>query len=149
MIRAMVNRETPSGGCESVFAEIALGNNTKKVSSCIPCAIFMQSFGYPASSIHLGKGDNWRIPDNPAVEIVENWRNTVIRYYSSGLEIRNPTIISCDNRNLDDMVAILVVERNDGPQDRQGILSKIPDLFLEALTFEDPFIDRIKATILP
>jgi hypothetical protein len=146
MIRAMVNSVTPPVNCESVFAEIALGNNTTKVSSCVPCAIFMHSFGYPASSIHLGRGDNWRIPDTPGDEVLTNWKNTIVNCYTSGLDIYNPLVDAANNIRLDDMAAILITERNDGVQD---ILPGIPDLFLEALTFEDSFIQRIKNTRFP
>jgi hypothetical protein len=142
MIRAMVNSVTPPPNIQSVFAEIALGANTTKVSSCIPCAIFMQSFGYPASSIHLGRGDNWRIPDFPSEKILSDWRNAIISCYLSGVELCNPRIDSYDNTRLDDMVAMLIAERND----EQDITPYIPDVFLEALTFEGSFIDRINRT---
>ena len=34
--------------------EIAVGNVTRKMASCIPCTLFMYSLGYPPTSIHLG-----------------------------------------------------------------------------------------------
>lgn len=46
----------------SVFNfEIAYGPDTKKVSSCFPCATFMTSSRRFPSSTHLGRGDNWNI----------------------------------------------------------------------------------------
>jgi hypothetical protein len=100
MIRAMVNSVEPPKDIQdiqSVFGEIALGAETTKVSSCIPCAIFMQSFGYPASSIHLGRGDNWRLPEDinekslPAARqernnlVRQRWRFDIINYYEEGI----------------------------------------------------------------
>jgi hypothetical protein len=144
MIRAMVNSVTPPKDSQSVFAEIALGAGTTKVASCIPCAIFMQSFGYPASSIHLGRGDNWRIPDSPSDEILTNWKNTIIRYYLSGLEVFNPTVaLEGNNITLDNAAAVIVVSNTDA----DDIMPEIPNLFLEALTFEGSFMDRIRNTL--
>jgi hypothetical protein len=145
MIRAMVNSIMPPPGIQSVFAEIALGEETKKVSSCIPCAIFMESFGYPASSIHLGRGDNWRIPDEPSAEILHNWANFIVNCYLSGLECFNPAVrLGVDDTTLDDAAA-RIIESNAGVDD---IIWKIPNLFLEALTFEASFTDRIINTFV-
>ncbi|MDR2433964.1 MAG: hypothetical protein LBD47_05305 [Treponema sp.] len=148
MIRAMVNSvmPPPGQGIDHVFAEIALGAGTTKVSSCVPCAIFMQSFGYPASSIHLGRGDNWRIPDRPSAEILHNWTDFIVNYYLSGLELFNPSVgLGGVNTTLDD-AAKRIIESNAGADD---IILKIPNLFLEALTFEDSFMNRIKRTLFP
>jgi hypothetical protein len=145
MIRAMVNSVEPPKDIQSVFAEIALGAGTTKVSSCIPCAIFMQSFGYPASSIHLGRGDNWRIPDSPGKKIRGDWKNAIIGCYLSGVTLCNPEIDSYGNENLDNVVTKLIAERDD----EQDITPHIPGMFLEALTFEGSFMDRIRNTLFP
>lgn len=39
--------------------EIAVGKETTKLASCIPCSFFMEATGYPASSTHLGRGESW------------------------------------------------------------------------------------------
>lgn len=39
--------------------EIAVGNPTTKLASCFTCASFMQANDYPASAIHLGRGESW------------------------------------------------------------------------------------------
>jgi hypothetical protein len=104
----------------------------------------MQSFGYPASSIHLGRGDNWRIPDEPSAEILHNWADSIITYYRMGLELCNPAVIlEGDETTLADAAA-MIIESNAGVHD---IMPEIPNLFLEALTFEDSFIDRIQRTL--
>jgi hypothetical protein len=144
MIRAMVNNVSPPPGIQSVFAEIALGNNTEKVSSCIPCAIFMESFGKPASSIHLGRGDNWRIPDEPTNGMLTNWQNAIVGCYVSGLTICNPQI-PVYNTTLDNIAAMIIAQHHAVGD----TLPEIPDLFLEALTFEDSFIKRILRTLFP
>lgn len=41
--------------------EIAVGNQTTKLASCFPCAIFMEATNHPASSTHLGRGESWCI----------------------------------------------------------------------------------------
>ncbi|MDR2446512.1 MAG: hypothetical protein LBD58_04360 [Treponema sp.] len=144
MIRAMVNNVTPPPGIHSVFAEIALGGNTQKVSSCVPCAIFMESFGKPASSIHLGRGDNWRIPDNPTNGMLTNWQNVIVGCYVSGLAICNPAIAAY-HATLDNIAAMIIAQHHAVGD----ILPEIPYLFLEALTFEDSFINRILRTLRP
>jgi hypothetical protein len=150
MIRAMVNSvmPPPGQGIDRVFAEIALGDNTKKVSSCIPCAIFMQSFGYPASSIHLGRGDNWRIPDEPTTEILHNWTDSIVICYLRGLEVFNPAVrLGVDDTTLDNAAAMIIA--SNANVNVNNVTTEIPNLFLEALTFEDSFIERIKRTLFP
>jgi hypothetical protein len=39
--------------------EIAVGDQTKKMASCLPCTLFMVATGYPPTSIHLGRGESW------------------------------------------------------------------------------------------
>jgi hypothetical protein len=144
MIRAMVNHvHAPPPNCDSVFAELALGAGTRKVSSCVPCAIFMQSFGYPASSIHLGRGDNWRIPDNPQNSVLNDWINCIVACYISGLEVFNPRVNLENNRTTLDNAAAMIIASN---RDVNDIMPEIPNLFLEALTFEGSFTDRITDT---
>jgi hypothetical protein len=154
MIRAMVNCLDNPPGYKSVFAEIALGTNTKKVSSCVPCAIFMQSFGYPASSIHLGRGDNW-VLDSGVYEnrfgkireknaaIRQKWRETVIDYYRAGRTCVEKGFY--DSRafetafpNIANILKVCKIENTEG---------EIPDIFLESLTFEGSFTDRIINTL--
>jgi hypothetical protein len=134
MVRAMdvFNDPEISKVQELYYVEFALGKNTAKVSSCVPCSIFMTSYGKPASSTHLGRGDNWNFPSqgsNLARE-KETWEKKIIEYYKKGmpllLEPERPITV------LVDTLAKNGVQYNE-----------IPDVFLEALTFEKSFTDRI------
>jgi hypothetical protein len=42
--------------------EVAYGAATNKLSSCFQCTVYMQAAGYPASSVHLGRGESWLPP---------------------------------------------------------------------------------------
>ncbi|MGH3624049.1 MAG: hypothetical protein ACRDQ5_20035, partial [Sciscionella sp.] len=44
--------------------EIAVGEHTTKMASCLPCSLFMYAAGYPPTAIHLGRGESW-IPFYP------------------------------------------------------------------------------------
>ena len=39
--------------------EIAVGDQTTKMASCVPCTLFMLAQGYPPTSTHLGRGESW------------------------------------------------------------------------------------------
>lgn len=39
--------------------EIAVGERTTKLASCLACSMFMVSAGYPPTSMHLGRGESW------------------------------------------------------------------------------------------
>ncbi|MDR1047643.1 MAG: hypothetical protein LBL64_07695 [Treponema sp.] len=144
MIRAMAVQPGPAGpyvgvGNTQVYAELALGNNTSKVSSCLPCAMFMSSFGMPASSIHLGRGDNWKLPGDVWPAVHAAWADSIVMYYARGISLFNPVVLF--NRgaaNFDNYIAnqICVLPPNN-------INHEIPEIFLEALTFESSFLDKI------
>lgn len=113
--------------------EIALSKGTCKVASCIPCAIFMASQGYPASAIHYGRGDNWNFYKETSTtgDMYRKWREKVNEYYCAGKEVlgdRNRKISECNTYLADKAV-------------------KIPEIFLEALTFESSFADKIENTL--
>jgi hypothetical protein len=38
--------------------EIAVGSQTKKMASCVPCTLFIVAQGYPPTSTHLGRGES-------------------------------------------------------------------------------------------
>lgn len=161
MIRAMADPVMPplppAGEC--VFAEIALGEGTKKVSSCVPCAIFMQSFGYPASSIHLGRGDNWRIPDKVNEGILGKWRGNVCSYFDAGIEALitkkgehslpvsrlhvKPDGTLCELTSLDEKLPTFDRYIKQEIVRGSNYSAEIPEIFLEALTFEYSFTKRI------
>lgn len=127
---------------EGVCIELSLSDDTCKSASCIPCAIFAASQGSPASAVHFGRGDYWNLPApsirkqfSPSIE--ENWRSFVIASFKYvSLEILrqghfNPVTTQMASliANPDDMVAI-------------------PEMFLDALTFEGPFIKKMITALL-
>ena len=57
MIQAIYKAYDLGPGC--VPYEIAVGDKTKKMASCLPCTLFMHAAGYPPTSIHLGRGESW------------------------------------------------------------------------------------------
>lgn len=67
--------------------EIAVGQVTTKVASCMACTLFMYAAGFPPSAIHLGRGDSW-IPFYPvgpgapgySMSVDEGVRSTNLRW---------------------------------------------------------------------
>src|SRR4029453_6799347 len=66
MIQAIYKAYALGPSCEPY--EIAVGDQTKKMASCLTCTLFMHAVGYPPSSIPLGRGESWAplfAPYNP------------------------------------------------------------------------------------
>jgi hypothetical protein len=57
MIQAIYKAYNLGPKCEPY--EIATGDETTKMSSCLTCTLFMYANGYPPNSIHLGRGESW------------------------------------------------------------------------------------------
>ncbi len=131
MIQAMVN--IPSFTNSLIF-EIALGNRTTKVSSCLPCSLFMAASNSPASSTHLGKGDYWNIPPKASSDVKQAWAQKIFDCYSLGKKITAGKSIT----KIDAAVKKLptALENN---KDLGGV-------FLEALTFPNSFTTKIVNT---
>lgn len=129
MIQAIVNYQTVNDSSKFFF-EIALGNNTSKVSSCFPCCTLMTANNTPPTSTHLGRGDNWNIPSNCAVKGL--WEAKIKSYYLSGKESLG---------NLSNVKGFISTLQANGAE------TQIPAVFLEALTFESKFTDKVKLTL--
>lgn len=135
-----------------VNMELALSADTCKVASCIPCSIFMWANGTPASAAHFGRGDNWNFPSAIFERIqmcsgpdqleplagyplcVKSWMEAVWKSYDAGkacLEKVSQTVL------LEDLKHAIQLDRN-----------QIPRMFLEALTFEGPFLSKM-LNVLP
>ncbi|QKX04569.1 hypothetical protein HN014_06460 [Aquimarina sp. TRL1] len=117
----------------SFLFEIACSENTTKVSSCFPCATFMASQRNSATSVHLGRGDNWNIPSSCPVFMQTAWQSNIIKWYEIGLR---------SLKNNSDWNAFISNYSHENIENKL-----IPQMFLEALTFEDSFTKRILNTL--
>jgi hypothetical protein len=155
MIRSMVAIPKTSN---QYYFEIALGSGTTKVSSCVPCAIFMESIGMPASSIHLGRGDCWNIPESCDALYRKLWETAINSYYEKGIEalrVHNALRLHVDgDGKLGDLadkksdIAFNVFIESHLYKDKERFSERTPGIFLEALTFEGSFIDKISKTFM-
>lgn len=132
MIQAMVKYGTTIDTQSFIF-EIALGKNTSKVSSCLACSLFMTANGTPATSTHLGRGDNWNIPPKCSMAMRKNWEDKIKTWYMAG---KKRFFAKQQGMSLDDANFLNSLKEQD-----------IPAVFLEALTFEGKFTDKIRATL--
>lgn len=134
MIQAMAIYKQTMQPNDFIF-EIAMGNKTTKVSSCIPCSIYMSANGNPPTSIHLGRGDNWNLPTTEYAALNANWQAKVLEYYTKAKA-------KCAGKG------ITIIDEFIRDLSQCGCSeSEIPAIFLEALTYERSFADRIKNTI--
>jgi hypothetical protein len=116
MIQAIYKAYTLGPSCTPF--EVAVGDQTKKMASCLPCTLFMHAAGYPPSSIHLGSGESWAplySPYNPngptepnelgVVRDLNNaWYERCRQWLEIGLEILDDTRITTDHRASRDAV---------------------------------------------
>lgn len=133
-----------------VNIELALSKDTCKVASCIPCSIFMWSNGTPATATHFGRGDNWNFPPRAFQQLrkcpgpddltplagypyVKNWMEHVWRAYDAG---RACFAGKPESWLSEDLAFALQLGRE-----------KIPQMFLEALTFESSFLNKMLHTL--
>jgi hypothetical protein len=99
--------------------EIAVGDVTKKMASCLPCTLFMYATGYPPTSIHLGRGESWAPlyqPYNPNGSAGEHeaavirdlnnaWYAKCLEWLKVGLEILDDSHITEDHKASRDAVS--------------------------------------------
>jgi hypothetical protein len=143
MIRAMMEIPPSTTAPDAVYFEIALGVNTPKVSSCIPCSIFMSANDMAATSTHFGRGDNWGIPEfslekkTLQTEPKTKWRARVKNHYKTGLNL-------CTTGGLSGQGVTNIGEMKEKLDTKD---EEIPDIFLEALTFEGPFLEKMANTL--
>ena len=139
-----------NGDPNKVNIELALSKDTCKVASCIPCSLFMWSNGTPATATHFGRGDNWNFPPDAFEQIrkcsdskdltplsgypyVQGWMQHVWGAYNAGRACfagKPEAWIS------EDLAFVL-----------QPGHEKIPQMFLEALTFESSFLSKMLHTL--
>ena len=109
MIQAIYKAYSLGPSC--VPYEIAVGSQTKKMASCVPCTLFMVAQGYPPTSTHLGRGESWAPlyePYNPngkeddhewAVirDMNNSWCEKCGKYLRLGAEVLSTAIVSTDH----------------------------------------------------
>lgn len=116
----------------------------------------MQSFGYPASSIHLGRGDNWRISGDEKFS-AGKWAANVCAYFDAGIEaLRIGGVLRIHVTPKGDLCELTSLREGFQPFDvyiKEEIVKKgnysaeISRIFLESLTFEESFVNRITKTL--
>lgn len=130
MVRAIMEFGAHLGDAGICF-ELALGNRTNKVASCLPCSLFMSACGTPATSTHLGCGDNWNFPSTFWKRA--DWEQAVKTHFQAGVNILKAQGTEAEKR----------VARN-----MEGVPEAVvPEAFLEALTFEGPFLLKMMRTL--
>lgn len=133
-----------------VNIELALSRDTCKVASCIPCSLFMWANGTPATATHFGRGDNWNFPSDVFEQIrkcsgpdglaplagypyAKSWMEHVWRAYDAGRACFTGKPKSWIS---EDLAFALALGRE-----------KIPQMFLEALTFKSSFLNKMLGTL--
>jgi hypothetical protein len=133
--------------------EIAVGDQTKKMASCLPCTFFMVATGYPPSSIHLGRGGSWAplyAPYNPGgpTEVNEPgvirdlnnaWYDACGKFLPAGLQILDDDHIAADHRASRD-TARTYLTSNKGT-------TVAATLILDAVSMHESETDRINRTL--
>lgn len=116
MVQAIYKAYALGPGCTPY--EIAVGDVTKKMASCIPCTLFMYSLGYYPTAIHLGRGESWAplyAPYNPNDRTEENesgvirdlnnaWYENCLRWLTLGLQILDDSHINANHKSSRDAV---------------------------------------------
>lgn len=129
MIRAIFHYATDN---KAAVLELALGKDTCKVASCIPCALFMEAVKSPASAIHLGRGDNWNFPaEKKTSPMYKDWKTGINYWLQSGITICRG---NSNTKKIADDIAACTTNYD------------VPEMFLEALTYESSFIDKMFRT---
>jgi hypothetical protein len=133
--------------------EIAVGDQTKKMASCLPCTLFMVATGYPPTSIHLGRGESWAplyAPYNPGgpTEVNEPgvirdlnnaWYDACAQFLTAGLQILDDDHIAEDHGASRD-AARTYLTSNKGT-------TVAATLVLDAVSMHDGETERINRTL--
>ena len=134
--------------------EIAVGDLTKKMASCLPCTLFMVAAGYPPTSTHLGRGESWAPlyqPYNPGAtaephehgvirDLNNSWYDKCAEFVTLGLKILDDEHIAPDHKTSRDAVRAYL-DANKGSATVAGTI------MLDALTLHDSETERINRTL--
>lgn len=162
MTQSIIHYSRTNNKKEQVNIELALGRDTCKVASCIPCSMFMLANETPASATHFGRGDNWNF--TPEVfELIreysqndnfhhlpgyaQKWVICVQDAYKAGkacFKKHQDSLTTKDNWVRDDENLSFAL---DFDCENSKEMQQIPQLFLEALTFEGSFLNKMLNTL--
>ncbi len=134
--------------------EIAVGDLTKKMASCLPCTLFMVAAGYPPTSTHLGRGESWAPlyepynpgghaePNEPGVirDLNNAWYAKCTEFITLGLNILHDGHVAEDHRLSRDAVSNYLAA-NEGDD------TVAATLVLDAVSLHDGETDRIDRTL--
>jgi hypothetical protein len=139
--------------------EIAVGSQTTKMASCVPCSLFMGASGYFPNSIHLGRGESWAPLFEPYIvqgteidaetlralpetirDLNNSWYERCLLWLTRGLNILTDTEIAEDHMAAKASVAAYLVQ-NSGDSTVGG------RLVLDAATMHDSELARILRTL--
>jgi hypothetical protein len=152
MIQAIYKAYHLGPGCEPY--EIAVGDATKKMASCLTCTLFMNAAGYPPTSIHLGRGESWAplyrpynangaTGDHEAAVIRDlnnAWYARCLEWLQTGLTILDDTRITGDHQASREAVS-QYLHANRADPTVGGVL------ILDAVTLHAGELDRLGRTL--
>lgn len=134
--------------------EIAVGSQTKKMASCLPCTLFMVAAGYPPTSTHLGRGESWAPlyepynphgsaePNEPGVirDLNNAWYARCTEFVTLGLKVLDDDHIAEDHCASRDAVR----DYMDAHSDHETVAGT---LVLDAVTLHSGETDRISRSL--
>jgi hypothetical protein len=122
--------------------EIAVGDETKKMASCLGCTLFMYAVGYPPTSIHLGSAESWAPlyspynpngptePNEPGVirDLNNSWFARCREWLAIGLDVLDDAHIAASHRSSRDaVIAFMCAARSKADTDSGAIRTPVPD----------------------
>jgi len=132
--------------------EIAVGDTTTKMASCLPCGLFMYAAGYPPTALHLGRGESW-LPLYPRDPTDDGYSGPV----DEAIRSANERWYRHCRQHLNLGATILAGTRlAEGPAERLPLLVDMlkreeptlpANLVLDAVTVHGHEVDRLLRTI--
>ncbi|MUJ04974.1 hypothetical protein GNQ12_05810 [Pseudomonas aeruginosa] len=152
MIQAIYKAYRLGPNCEPY--EVAVGDSTKKMASCLTCAFFMYATGYQPTSIHLGRGESWAPLYYPyslagsdgcceaqvVLDLNNAWYSKCLEWLKIGLSILDDAHISPSHRASRDAVRLYLDKFLTDP-------TVGGTLVLDAVTIHASESDRISRTL--
>jgi hypothetical protein len=164
MIQAIYKAYTLGPSC--VPYEIAVGDKTKKMASCLACTLFMYASEYPPTSTHLGRAESWApqyAPYNPpgpgqppsalgefnelAVirDLNNRWYEKCLEWLLKGVAILDDDHIAPDHKESRNALKTYLDDHADPVKGGDDTVAGV--LVLDALTVHDTEINRLTRTL--